>query len=186
MNVPNFPQDPSKGSHEVSFGKTLYIEQTDFKEVAEKSFRRLTPNQPVGLKYAGVVISLAKIVKDSSGKVTELLVNCESTETAPKPKAFIHWVSSPLTFEVRLYDRLFKHKNPEDPSEVPGGFITDCNKDSLTLISSALVEQTVKGAAVYDKFQFERIGFFSVDPDTNEQKLVFNRTISLKEDPGKL
>ncbi|XP_067024139.1 glutamine--tRNA ligase-like [Acropora muricata] len=186
LNVPNFPQDPSKGSHEVSFGKTLYIEQTDFKEVAEKSFRRLTPNQSVGLKYAGVVITLAKIVKDSSGKVTELLVNCESTETAPKPKAFIHWVSSPLTCEVRLYDRLFKHKNPEDPSEVPGGFITDCNKDSLTLISSALVEQTVKGAAVYDKFQFERIGFFSVDPDTSKQKLVFNRTISLKEDPGKL
>ncbi|XP_068758276.1 glutamine--tRNA ligase-like [Montipora capricornis] len=186
LNVANFPQDPSKGSHEISFGKTIYIEQTDFKEVTEKGFRRLTPDQSVGLKYAGLVITLKNVIKDSSGNVTELLVNCESTETAPKPKAFIHWVSSPLTCEVRLYERLFKHKNPEDPTEVPGGFITDCNADSLTVISAALVEQTVKGAAVYDKFQFERIGFFSVDPDSTEEKLVFNRTISLKEDPGKL
>lgn len=186
LNVANFPQDPSKGSHEISFGKTIYIEQTDFKEVTEKGFRRLTPDQSVGLKYAGLVITLKNVIKDSSGNVTELLVNCEPTETAPKPKAFIHWVSSPLTCEVRLYERLFKHKNPEDPTEVPGGFITDCNTDSLTVISAALVEQTVKGAAVYDKFQFERIGFFSVDPDSTEEKLVFNRTISLKEDPGKL
>lgn len=186
LNVANFPQDPSKGSHAISFGKTIYIEQTDFKEVTEKGFRRLTPDQSVGLKYAGLVITLKNVIKDSSGNVTELLVNCEPTETAPKPKAFIHWVSSPLTCEVRLYERLFKHKNPEDPTEVPGGFITDCNTDSLTVISAALVEQTVKGAAVYDKFQFERIGFFSVDPDSTEEKLVFNRTISLKEDPGKL
>lgn len=186
LSVPNFPQDPSKGNHEISFGKTIFIEQTDFKEMSEKGFRRLTPDQSVGLKYAGMVITLHKVVKDSSGKVTELLVNCESTETAPKPKAFIHWVSSPLKCEVRLYERLFKHKNPEDPAEVPGGFITDCNKDSLTVIPEALVEQTVKQAAVYDKFQFERIGFFSVDPDSSKSKLVFNRTISLKEDPGKL
>lgn len=187
LNVANFPQDPSKGSHEISFGKTIFIEQSDFKEVAEKGFRRLTPDQSVGLKYAGMVIKLHKVVKDSNGKMSELLVNCESTETAEKPKAFIHWVSSPLKCEVRLYERLFKHKNPEDPSEVPGGFITDCNKDSLTVISDALVEQTVKGAAVYDKFQFERIGFFSIDPDSTKlKKLVFNRTIPLKEDPGKL
>lgn len=186
LSVPNFPQDPSKGNHEISFGKTIFIEQTDFKEMSEKGFRRLTPDQSVGLKYAGMVITLHKVVKDSSGKVTELLVNCESTETAPKPKAFIHWVSSPLKCEVRLYERLFKHKNPEDPAEVPGGFITDCNKDSLTVIPEALVEQTVKQASVYDKFQFERIGFFSVDPDSCKSKLVFNRTISLKEDPGKL
>ncbi|KAM7442173.1 putative glutamine--tRNA ligase, partial [Porites harrisoni] len=186
LSVANFPQDPSKGNHEIPFGKTIFIEQSDFKEVSEKGFRRLTPDQSVGLKYAGMVIKLDKIVKDSSGKVTELLVNCESTETAQKPKAFIHWVSSPLTCEVRLYERLFRHKNPEDPSEVPGGFITDCNKDSLTVIPNALVEKSVKDANVYDKFQFERIGFFSVDPDASKKKLVFNRTISLKEDPGKL
>lgn len=186
LSVPNFPQDPSKGSHEIAFEKTIFIEQSDFKEVEERGFRRLTPDQSVGLKYAGLVIKLQKVVKDSSGKIVELLVNCESTETAQKPKAFIHWVSSPLTCEVRLYERLFKHKNPEDPAEVPGGFLTDCNKDSLTVIPDALVEHTVKQAAVYDKFQFERIGFFSVDPDTSKQKLVFNRTISLKEDPGKL
>ncbi|KAL9960696.1 hypothetical protein ACROYT_G034182 [Oculina patagonica] len=186
LSVPNFPQDPSKGSHDITIEKTIFIEQSDFKEVSEKGFRRLTPDQSVGLKYAGLVIKLHKVVKDSSGKVKELLVNCESTETAQKPKAFIHWVSSPLTCEVRLYERLFKHKNPEDPAEVPGGFLTDCNKDSLTVISDALVEHTVKQAAVYDKFQFERIGFFSVDPDSSKQKLVFNRTISLKEDPGKL
>ncbi|CAH3145871.1 unnamed protein product [Porites evermanni] len=173
LSVANFPQDPSKGNHEIPFGKTIFIEQSDFKEVSEKGFRRLTPDQSVGLKYAGMVIKLDKIVKDSSGKVTELLVNCESTETAQKPKAFIHWVSSPLTCEVRLYERLFRHKNPEDPSEVPGGFITDCNKDSLTVIPNALVEKSVKDANVYDKFQFERIGFFSVDPDASKKKVSF-------------
>jgi len=90
-----------------------------------------------------------------------------------------------LTCEVRLYERLFRHKNPEDPIEVPGGLLSDCNSDSLVVVANALVDRSVSGAHVYDKFQFQRIGYFSVDPDSSPAKLVFNRTALLKEDVGK-
>ncbi|NP_001079979.1 glutaminyl-tRNA synthetase 1 S homeolog [Xenopus laevis] len=186
VSVPNFPADESKGFHVVPFSSTIYIEQSDFREVMEKGYKRLTPDQPVGLRHAGYVISLQNIVKDQSGNVIELEVTCTKTDVAEKPKAFIHWVSDPLTCEVRLYDRLFLHKTPEDPSEVPGGFLTDLNTNSLTTIPSALVERSVKNAKALDKFQFERLGYFSVDPDTTPEKIVFNRTVTLKEDPGKM
>uniref|UniRef100_A0A669CDC8 glutamine--tRNA ligase n=1 Tax=Oreochromis niloticus TaxID=8128 RepID=A0A669CDC8_ORENI len=154
--------------------------------VMEKGYKRLTPEQPVGLRHAGYVISVQKVIKDTQGKVVELEVTCCSSETAEKPKAFIHWVSEPLVCEVRLYERLFLHKHPEDPSEVPNGFLSDINSNSLQVISSALVDTSVKGAKVFDKFQFERVGYFSVDPDSTADKLIFNRTVTLKEDPGKI
>ena len=185
VKVPNFPADESKGVHEVPFQKTLFIERTDFREKAEKGYKRLTPGQTVGLRHAGYVISVDSVVKDSSGMPIELKVTCEKTEQADKPKAFIHWVSAPVLCEVRLYERLFKHRNPEDPSEVPGGFVSDCSRDSLTVIPEAYTDISVKDAKTYDRFQFERNGFFSVDPDSTAEKLVFNRTVTLKEDPGK-
>ncbi|KAM9326993.1 glutamine--tRNA ligase [Gastrophryne carolinensis] len=186
VTVPNFPADESKGSHTVPFFSTVYIEQTDFREVMEKGYKRLTPNQPVGLRHAGYIISVQNIVKDANGRVVELKVTCTKSDASEKPKAFIHWVSNPLVCEVRLYDRLFKHKSPEDPSEVPGGFLSDLNPDSLTVIPDALVDQSVKSCKHFDKFQFERLGYFSVDPDTTQEKIVFNRTVTLKEDPGKI
>ncbi|XP_056896848.1 glutamine--tRNA ligase [Takifugu flavidus] len=186
VQVPNFPANEAKGSHMVPFSATIFIEQSDFKEVMEKGYKRLTPEQPVGLRHAGYVISVQKVIKDAQGKVVELQVSCCSSEAAEKPKAFIHWVSQPLACEVRLYERLFIHKNPEDPSEVPNGFLSDINPNSLNTISNALVDTSVKGAKVLDKFQFERVGYFSVDPDSTEEKLVFNRTVTLKEDPGKV
>ncbi|XP_053576782.1 glutamine--tRNA ligase [Bombina bombina] len=186
VTVPNFPANESKGFHTVPFTSTVYIEQTDFKEVMEKGYKRLTPDQPVGLRHAGYVISVKNVVKDESGKVIELEVTCVRSDASDKPKAFIHWVSDPLQCEVRLYDRLFLHKSPEDPSEVPGGFLSDLNSDSLSVISKAFVDQSVKNAKALDKFQFERLGYFSVDPDTTQDKIVFNRTVTLKEDPGKI
>ncbi|XP_013387414.1 glutamine--tRNA ligase [Lingula anatina] len=185
IEVPDFPAEESRGSHKVSFGKTIFIEKTDFKEKNEKGYKRLAPDQPVGLRHAGFVISVEKVIKDNDGSVCELEVSCKKVADAEKPKAFIHWVADPVICEVRLYERLFRHKNPEDPNEVPGGFLSDCNKDSLTVLPSAMVDQSVRGAKVYDKFQFERQGYFSVDPDWTEKKLVFNRTLTLKEDPGK-
>uniref|UniRef100_A0A8C5TIB2 glutamine--tRNA ligase n=1 Tax=Malurus cyaneus samueli TaxID=2593467 RepID=A0A8C5TIB2_9PASS len=122
---------------------------------------------------------------DVSGRVIELEVTCTKSDAAEKPKAFIHWVSEPLACEVRLYERLFLHKNPEDPSEVPGGFLSDLNPDSLRVVHNALVDSSVRSARPFDKFQFERLGYFSVDPDSKEGKMVFNRTVTLKEDPGK-
>ncbi|XP_068453589.1 glutamine--tRNA ligase [Clinocottus analis] len=186
VRVPDFPANEAKGSHTVPFTRTIFIEQSDFREVMEKGYKRLTPDQPVGLRHAGFVISLQKVVKDARGKVVELEVTCCSSETAEKPKAFIHWVSQPLTCEVRLYERLFLHKHPEDQSVVPNGFLSDINPDSLHVISGALVDTSVRTAKVLDKFQFERVGYFSLDPDSTAEKLIFNRTVTLKEDPGKI
>ncbi|XP_053599968.1 probable glutamine--tRNA ligase isoform X2 [Plodia interpunctella] len=184
VTVPDFPNEPERGSHKVVFSKVLYIEDNDFKEQPEKGYRRLTPNQSVGLRHAGYVLKVLKVIKSSSGNVTEVECTAEPAETAEKPKAFIHWVSEPVTVEVRLYEPLFKHKNPEDPNEVPNGFLSDCRTDTLRVLQ-ALADGSIAGARVYDKFQFERIGFFSVDPDTTPTKMVFNRTVSLKEDTGK-
>ncbi|KAM9830891.1 glutamine--tRNA ligase [Syngnathus typhle] len=186
VQVPDFPASESKGSHTVPFKSTIFIEQSDFREVMEKGYKRLTPEQPVGLRHAGYVISVKEVIKDARGKVVELKVSCCSSDTAEKPKAFIHWVCQPLACEVRIYERLFLHKHPEDPAEVPNGFLSDINPNSMQVINSALVDTSVKGAKVLDKFQFERVGYFSVDPDSTGDKLVFNRTVTLKEDPGKM
>uniref|UniRef100_A0A671KSV0 Glutamine--tRNA ligase n=1 Tax=Sinocyclocheilus anshuiensis TaxID=1608454 RepID=A0A671KSV0_9TELE len=178
VRVPDFPANEAKGSHVVPFSKTIFIEQSDFREVMEKGYKRLTPDQPVGLRHAGYVIS--------QNGMCELEVTCASSDSVEKPKAFIHWVSDPLRCEVRLYERLFLHKNPEDPAEVPAGFLSDINPNSLTGIECALVDHSVGKAKVFDKFQFERVGYFSLDPDSTSEKLVFNRTVTLKEDPGKM
>nr|XP_034962731.1 glutamine--tRNA ligase isoform X2 [Zootoca vivipara] len=186
IDVPNFPADETKGFHKVPFQPTVYIEQSDFREVPEKGYKRLAPGQPVGLRHTGYVIAVQNIIKDTNGRVKELEVTCTKSEAAEKPKAFIHWVSNPLVCEVRQYERLFLHKNPEDPAEVPQGFLSDVNPNSLSVIEEALVDRSVCGAKPFTKFQFERLGYFSVDPDSTGAKLVFNRTVTLKEDPGKV
>lgn len=186
LKVPDFPVDESRGSHAVPFSRTIFIEQSDFREVMEKGYKRLTPEQPVGLRHAGYVISVERVIKDAQGQVVELEVTCSSCDSAEKPKAFVHWVSQPLECEVRLYERLFLHKHPEDTSEVPNGFLSDINPNSLHVVSGALVDTSVRGAQPLDRFQFERLGYFSVDPDSTAHKLVFNRTVTLKEDPGKI
>uniref|UniRef100_A0A8C8IH47 glutamine--tRNA ligase n=1 Tax=Oncorhynchus tshawytscha TaxID=74940 RepID=A0A8C8IH47_ONCTS len=187
VRVPDFPANEFMGSHVIPFTRTIFIEQSDFREVMEKGYKRLTPDQPVGLRHAGYVISVQKVIKDAQGRAVELEVHCcSSNEAAEKPKAFIHWVSEPQKCEIRLYERLFLHKNPEDPSEVPGGFLSDINPNSLQVIDSALVDISVSKAKVFDKFQFERVGYFALDPDSTADKLVFNRTVTLKEDPGKM
>ncbi|RZF43263.1 hypothetical protein LSTR_LSTR001524 [Laodelphax striatellus] len=184
VNVPDFPIDPSKGSHTVRFSKVIYIEDSDFSEKPDSGYKRLTSNQSVGLKHAGLVASVLQCIKNSAGEIVELVVKVDPVSDSNKPKAFIHWVAEPTVVEVRLYDRLFKHKNPEDPSEVPGGFLSDINKDSLTVIN-AYADSSIKNCKVFEKFQFERIGFFSVDPDSNSSKPVFNRVVTLREDSGK-
>ncbi|XP_063222065.1 probable glutamine--tRNA ligase isoform X2 [Bacillus rossius redtenbacheri] len=185
VQVPNFPNDPQKGFHFVPFDRVVYIERSDFKEVADKSYRRLTRDQPVGLRHAGYVITFSRVIKDGRGMVKELEATCDPSTAMEKPKAFVQWVSNPLEVEVRLYDRLFRHKNPEDQSEVPAGFLSDCNMDSLRIVN-AFADVSLRAAKVYDRYQFERTGFFSVDPDSTSEKLVFNRTVTLKEDAGKL
>ncbi|CAH1124908.1 unnamed protein product [Ceutorhynchus assimilis] len=185
ISVPNFPNDPKLGNHSIAFDKTIYIEKSDFMEVGNKGFRRLTKTQSVGLKHAGLVLEVVDIRKDASGEVSEVVCECIEAEKAPsKPKAFIHWVADPVQIEVRLYSSLFKHKNPEDVNEVPNGFLSDCDPDSLQVLQS-LADKSLQGAKVLDRFQFERMGYFSVDPDSKQDKIVVNRTVGLKEDTGK-
>ncbi|KAF7391735.1 hypothetical protein HZH68_011278 [Vespula germanica] len=186
LSVPNFPNAPERGHHEITFDKVLYIEASDFREIDEKSFRRLTPKQSVGLKYAGVVLTVESIEKNDSGNITNIIVKQEPVSETNKPKAFIHWVSQPTLTSIRLYERLFKHKNPEDPNEVPNGFLSDINSNSKKEIVGYLDANLANAVKPFDKFQFERVGFFSVDPDTKHGKLVFNRTVTLKEDSGKV
>ncbi|GCB85259.1 hypothetical protein scyTo_0025902, partial [Scyliorhinus torazame] len=106
VSVANFPADESKGFHTVPITSTIYIEQSDFREVMEKGYKRLTPDQSVGLRHAGFVISVQKLIKNKNGKLVELEATCRKSDTAEKPKAFIHWVSNPLICELRLYERL--------------------------------------------------------------------------------
>ena len=186
LTVPNFPNEPEKGQHEIEFDEVVYIEASDFKEKAEKDFRRLTPNQSVGLKHAGVVLTVKELEKDNGGNIINIIVEQEPASEANKPKAFIHWVSNPALSSVRLYERLFRHKNPEDSNEVPNGFLSDVNPASKKEIVGYIDASLANLAKPFDKFQFERIGFFSVDPDATSEKLVFNRTVTLKEDSGKM
>uniref|UniRef100_A0A8C4ETG0 glutamine--tRNA ligase n=1 Tax=Dicentrarchus labrax TaxID=13489 RepID=A0A8C4ETG0_DICLA len=170
VRVPDFPANEAKGSHVVPFTRTIFIEQSDFREVMEKGYKRLTPEQPVGLRHAGYIISVQKVIK----------VRCFKVQS---DQIFLHIPSSRLFY---LTMQLFLHKHPEDPAEVPSGFLSDINPHSMQTISSALVDISVKEAKVFDKFQFERVGYFSLDPDSTADKFVFNRTVTLKEDPGKI
>ena len=185
--VPDFPADESKGSRVVTLTSNIFIEKADFCDVADKNYKRFASNQSVGLRYSGCVLTLEKVVRDESGEIEKLYARCDSVSNVSKPKAFIHWVSKNtcLKSEVRIYNRLFKHKNPEDPTVVPGGFLTDCNENTLEVKSNVRIEPSVKGSEVFKRFQFERLGYYCVDPDSTPNFMVFNLTISLKEDPGK-
>ncbi|TMS39357.1 hypothetical protein L596_005895 [Steinernema carpocapsae] len=189
--VRDFPAMPSvpaisTAEHEVAVSDVVFIEASDYrKDNTDKKFRRLTKEQPVALKYLGLVLSVVEEVLDKVGNVCELVVTAEKATDQNRPKAFIHWVSNPMKCEVRMYDRLFKHKNPEDAEVVPGGFLKDCDTDSLTVLRNVYVDKYLASSKVYDKFQFERTGFFSVDQDSTNGNLVFNRTVMLKEDAGK-
>ncbi|KAI2810300.1 hypothetical protein RDWZM_002683 [Blomia tropicalis] len=186
IEIPDFPSDPASPKHMVPFEKEIYIESDDFRDdTSDPSYRRLTPKQMVGLRHAGCAIELVTIHRKTNGEIDYLEVISHPIESLKeKPKAFIHWVSIPLNVEIRLYERLFNHKNPEDTNEVPGGFISDCNRNSKTVIK-ALVDVSVKYAQPYQQFQFERVGFFSVDTDSRIGNLVFNRTVGLKDSQSK-
>ena len=183
VTVPDFPNEPGKGEHKINLESPFYIERSDFKEKMESGYRRLCPGQTVGLRYAGVVLELEDVIK-KNGEVTEIKVKATPVDQAAKPKAFIHWVAGGAAVEVRMYSRLFKHKTPEDPNVVPGGFLEDISENTLE-VRKAMADNHLLKSKLYDKFQFERIGFFCVDKDSTKDNLVFNLTVGLKEDSGK-
>jgi len=189
LETPNNPEDPSAGTRRVPFSKTLYIEQDDFMEAPPKKFFRLAPGREVRLRSA-YFITCTNVVKDAAGNVVELRATYDPATRggdAPdgrRPKATLHWVSAEhaLDCEVRLYDRLF---NAEDPEE-GGDFLTHLNPNSLEVVTHAKLEPSVAGAAPQTRYQFERLGYFCVDRDSTELRLVFNRTATLKDTWAKI
>ena len=180
----NSPDDPSSGTRRVPFSRTIYIEREDFMEDPPKKFFRLAPGREVRLRSA-YFITCQAVIRDAAGEIVELRATYDpatrggDSPDGRKPKATLHWVSAEhaLTCEVRLYDRLFHSENPEES----GDFIADINPASLEVISDARVEPSVRNASPESRFQFERLGYFCVDRDSTPQRLVFNRTATLKD-----
>jgi len=189
LSVADFPAEGSASTcRKVILSDTIYIEKSDFVDKASKGYKRFACDQTVGLRYADLVLKYEKCDRINGGEdISVIYVTCHPVETVSKPKGFIHWVSdcNSISCELRLYSRLFKHKNPEDKSVVPGGFLTDCNEDTLHVIDGALMEKSLLEAKVFETYQFERLGYFCVDPDTTSSKMIFNLTIPLKEDVTK-
>lgn len=186
LDALNNPEDKSAGTRKVPFSKVLYIERDDFMENPPKEFYRLAPGREVRLRYA-YFIKCVEVIKDAQGNVIELRCTYDPATRggeAPdgrKVKATIHWVSAQhaIDAEVRLYDRLF---TKPDPLDVPEGhdWKENINPNSLIVLQHCKLEPSLSDAKVGDRFQFERKGYFCVDPDSTEQKLVFNRTVTLK------
>ncbi len=187
LDAINNPEDPSAGTRKAPFTKVLYIEQEDFRETPPKGFFRLSPGVEVRLRYA-YFVKCVGVTKDASGNVTELHCTYDPATRggdAPdkrKVKATLHWVSAErsLPAEVRLYDHLFLK---EDPLDVPEGhdWTENVNPGSLEALSSARIEPSVARAVAGTRYQFERLGYFCVDSDSTRDKLVFNRTVTLKD-----
>lgn len=190
MEFPNHPDDPSRGVREVPFTRELYIEEGDFMEEPHKKFWRLAPGREVRLRY-GYLITCTDVIKDGKGEIVEIHCTIDPDTrggNAPdgrRVKGTLHWVSAShaLDAEVRLYDRLFTHPFPK---EAEGDFTDYINPDSLQVIENAKVEPSLKNAPVGNSYQFERVGYFCVDPDTTDEKLVFNRTIALRDSWAKI
>jgi glutaminyl-tRNA synthetase len=183
----NNPEDPLAGKRNVLFSKELFIEWEDFLEDPPPKFFRLAPGRTVRLRY-GYLITCVGIVKNGEGKVVE--VHCEYDPASlkgnpaggPKVKATIHWVSArrSMPVEVRLYDRLFSMENPSDEKEGKD-FKSYLNPHSLEILNSCRLEAFLRGATPGSSYQFERLGYFCVDPDSTPESLVFNRTVTLRD-----
>ena len=190
----NNPEDPTMGTRKVPFSRVLYIEQDDFREVPPPKYRRLIPGREVRLRY-GYFITCVGVVKDEkTGEVIELHCTYDPETrggNAPdgrKVKATLHWVSAAHAIEVetRLYDRLFIKENP-DQVEEGSDFKSNLNPNSLEILEGCFVEQSLVDAVPGRTYQFERQGYFIVDPIASENgKLVFNRTISLRDTWAKI
>ena len=187
MEAVNNPEDPGAGSRKVPFSRVLYIEQDDFREDPPKGYYRLSPGREVRLRY-GYFITCTSVVKDDQGKVVEVRCSYDPATrggNAPdgrKVKSTIHWVSAEhaIDVEARLYDNLFIK---EDPGQVEEGkdFTASLNPNSLEVLPHAKAEPSLARAAAGERFQFERLGYFCVDPDSTGTKPVFNRTVALKD-----
>jgi len=203
MEAINNPEDESMGVRTVPFSKVLYIEQDDFRENPPKGYFRLAPGREVRLRY-GYLITCNSVLKDADGNIVELhcvydpATKGGTTPDGRKVKSTIHWVSAAHAVEcdARLYETLFTRENPNeiepDLEPLTAGldegreFTVNLNPNSLEIVSGAKVEPSVREAAVGTRYQFERLGYFCIDPDSTTDKLVFNRTIALRDSWSKI
>jgi glutaminyl-tRNA synthetase len=190
MDVVNNPEDPSAGTRKVPFSNVLYIEHEDFRVDPPKKFFRLAPGREVRLRNA-YLITCREAVMDDNGVIVELRCTYDPATRggdAPdgrKVKATLHWVSAAhaVDAEVRLYDRLFSVENPGSDD---GDFLTQLNSVSLEVLTGCKVEPSLAAAPAGSRFQFERLGYFAVDPDSQPSAPVFNRTVTLKDSWAKV
>ncbi len=193
MEAVNNPEDPGAGTRQVPFSRVLYIERDDFMEDPPKKFYRLAPGREVRLRYAYFVTCTGVVRDENTGEVVELRCTYDpETRGGGAPdgrqvKATLHWVSAAhaVNAEVRLYDRLFTRENPGDTREGES-FKDFLNPDSLEVLPSCWVEPSLAGAVPGYRCQFERLGYFCVDPDSTEGKLVFNRIVTLRDTWAKI
>jgi len=192
MDAVNNPEDPEAGSRKVPFSKAFYIEQDDFMEDPPKKFYRLAPGREVRLRYA-YFITCTDVIKDDNGQIVELRCSYDpatrggNSPDGRKVKSTIHWVSAThaLRAEVRLYDHLFAKERPEDTADGED-FKSNLNPESLTTLSDCMIEPSLKDANTLDRFQFERLGYFCLDRETAKEKMVFNRTVTLRDTWAKI
>jgi glutaminyl-tRNA synthetase len=193
MEAVNNPEDAAMGTRKAPFSRVLYIEQDDFKEDPPKQFYRLSPGREVRLRYAYFIKCTGVVKDEKTGEVVEIHCTYDPAThggNAPdgrKVKSTIHWVSAAhaIDAEVRLYDNLFSR---EDPNETDEGenFTANLNPQSLEVLTGAKLEPSLRDAAEGGRYQFERLGYFCVDPDSAPGKLVFNRTVALRDTWAKI
>jgi glutaminyl-tRNA synthetase len=192
LDAVNNPEDASAGTRKVPFGKEIYIERDDFMEEPPRKFFRLAPGREVRLRYA-FFITCNEVIKDDAGNITELHCTYDPQTRggdAPdgrKVKATLHWVSAEhaVDAEVRLYEHLFKKENPDDTEEGQD-FTANINPESLSVLANCKAEPAVAEMKPLDRCQFERLGYFCMDPDSTTEKLVFNKTVGLRDTWAKI
>jgi glutaminyl-tRNA synthetase len=196
LSAPRHPKIESMGQRDLKMTRVIYIDRSDFEEVPPPKYKRLSPGQEVRLRNS-YVIKCNEVIKDEQGEIVELRCSHDADTLGKKPegrkvKGVIHWVSEQFSVpaEVRLYDRLFTVENPEmaakNHDDDDSHFLDFLNPDSLIVKAHARAEMSLADAQAGDSFQFEREGYFTVDPDSSEQKLVFNRTVGLRDSWAKI
>jgi glutaminyl-tRNA synthetase len=190
FEVGNNPEDPAAGNRSVPFSRVLWIERDDFREDPPKKFFRLAPGREVRLRGAYFVKCTGVDKDPATGEITGLRCSYDPSTRGGDPadgrkvKATLHWVSAEhaLDVEVRLYDRLFTSENPGAAED----YRADLNPTSLEVLRHCKLEPSVAGALPGARYQFERVGYFCVDPDSTSERLVFNRTVTLKDTWAKI
>jgi glutaminyl-tRNA synthetase len=185
LEAVNNPEDPMAGTRKVPFSRVLYIEQDDFREVPPKKFFRLTPGQEVRLRYAYIIKCIGVTKDERTGDIIEVRCTYDpetrsgASHSQRKVKGTLHWVSAAhaVNAEVRLYEYLFTANQPDGS--------LDLNPHSLERLTG-MVEPSLTGAPILSRYQFERQGYFCVDPDSSAESLIFNRTVALRDSWAKI